>query len=229
MCCPYFKHLFNFYFTFRLLLKEGNRMRRMLIVFWTFIDPIYYFLTRLTYVNKERNNIFRVRKTNYLGYDVELSDGTRIQRNDLLIKIHLHNVRLLRNMKKIKNDFKKGTYIYRNIKYSLPELASYIYHHPDFDRIKGIIGITTLHRGCEKLGFEPKPLKNPLYKKLKWAAFLPISYISSDRITWSDLSLQEPKYLFMSKEKLIELYLPEHKSRTSIVPQNALIHQKVYE
>jgi|GEM_PF-251655 len=209
-------------------------MRSILLYFWNIIDPIYYLFTRLTYINKKKGNIFRVRKTTYLGYDVNLSDGTKISHRDLLIKIHLHNVRLVRDMRKIKSDFKKGTYIYRAIKQSLPDLAKYIYEHPEQYKIKGIIGITTLHRGCEKLGFEPKPLKNKLYRKMKWTSFIPISYISSVDMNLKDLIYHEPKYLFMSKNKLFELYLHERDSvDTNQVSErfdaNLLIGQKVLE
>jgi len=209
-------------------------MRSILLYFWNIIDPFYYLFTRLTYINKKNGNIFRVRKTTYLGYNVKLSDGTQISHRDLLIKIHLHNVRLVGDMRKIQSDFKKGTYIYRAIKQSLPDLAKYIYEHPEQNKIKGIIGITTLHRGCEKLGFEPKPLKNKLYRKMKWTSFVPISYISSDNMNFKDLISHEPKYLFMSKNKLFELYLSERDSlRSNQVSErmdsNLIIGQKVFE
>ncbi|WP_052480348.1 YkoP family protein [Caldibacillus thermoamylovorans] len=82
-------------------------MRKVILFCWRLLDPIYYQFTRLTYIDY-RKNIFRVRLTRYLGHPVVLADGTHIQKNDLLLKIHFHNVRLLSELSQIQNEFQKG-------------------------------------------------------------------------------------------------------------------------
>jgi hypothetical protein len=188
-------------------------MKGYLISIWSFIDPIYYFCTRLTYLPCEEPecNIFRVRLTKYKGRNVVLSDGTRINKNDTLVKIHLHNVRLLKELKNTKSDIKKAKIIYHYVEKSLPSIELYIRNQYYFDEIKGIIGITLLNKGCERLGFEIFDISHPLYKRLKQFSFLPIKILSSQNSSVRHiLKSQQPKYLFMSTKKLSNLY--GHKS-----------------
>ncbi|ABS22012.1 YkoP family protein [Bacillus cytotoxicus] len=186
-------------------------MKSYVLTIWNFIDPIYYKFTRLTYIHKGTcdDNILRVRLTRYKGKNITLSDGTQINKNDTLIKIHLHNVRLLNEMKSFENNIKKGKFIYQYVKKSLPDLALYIQNHPKADKIKGIIGITMLNRGADRLGFEFVSISNPLYKWFKWIAFIPICLLSGNnsiiKMIKNNIS-SSPQYLFMSKESLLERY-----------------------
>lgn len=119
----------------------------------------------------------RVRLTRYKGKKITLSDGTVINRNDMLLKIHLHNVKLLRQMVGY-SEIRRALIIYRGIQESLPPIARYLQMHDYANEIKGLIGITTLHKGCMKLGFEACPIHNPYYKLLKQVAFSPIYFLS---------------------------------------------------
>jgi hypothetical protein len=151
------------------------------------------------------DNIFRVRLTRYKGRHITLADGTRIQKGDLLLKIHLHNVVLLKSILPMMNDVKKGRYIYRAVELSLPKLASYVKNHPQYEHIKGIIGITMLNKGCHLLGFESHSISSISYKVLKWFTLMPIYLISVSQPLKS-FKKQSPKYLLMSKDHLLMRY-----------------------
>lgn len=182
-------------------------MRGFIFSFWQKIDPIYYSCTRLKYVSDKGDNIFRIRLTKYKGRNIVLSDGTRINKNDTLVKIHLHNVRLLMEMKEIKSELRKAKIIYRHVQNSLPGLEFYIRHHFSAHNVKGIIGITLLNKGCERLGFEIIEIINPVYKLYKTLSFLPIGVLSHESVKLNDvLKKQRPNYLFMSTAKLSKLY-----------------------
>ncbi|MGP4105554.1 YkoP family protein [Virgibacillus sp. L01] len=177
-------------------------MKSYILGVWNAIDPIYYNVSRLHYVpdNDKRNTLFRVRLTRYKGTKVILKDGTAIQKNDLLLKIHLHNVRMLSDLRPISSDIKRAVLFYHMIKEALPILSRYVLSHDKNKEIKGIIGITTLYRGANRLGFETVPIKNPYYRLYKKVTFLPINHIAN-------ASYQAiPAYLFMSKETLYEKY-----------------------
>ena len=113
-------------------------MRDYLISIWSLIDPLYYCCSRLSYPPCKEGNIFRVRLTKYKGRNIVLSDGTQINKNDTLVKIHLHNVRLLKELKNIKSEIKKAKMIYRYVQKSLPGIEIYIRNHCHSDKIKGI-------------------------------------------------------------------------------------------
>ncbi|PLT35646.1 hypothetical protein [Bacillus sp. V5-8f] len=184
-------------------------MRAIILSIWSLFDPLYYKFTRLTYLqdNREQNNYFRVRLTCYKGRDVTLSDGTHIKKNDTLVKIHLHNVKLLNEIKQVKSELKRGKIIYDNVQRSLPGIQSYISNHHNYNDIKGIIGITSLTKCCERLGFEVVSISHPVYKWLKWTTFIPIMFLSTSKPSLGAiLKPSPPGYLFMSKDKLARLY-----------------------
>jgi hypothetical protein len=181
-------------------------LRLTILWIWKLIDPLFYLSSRLHYIIDDQNNqsVFRVRITKYKGGNFTLADGTKINRNDCLLKIHLHNIRLLHEFKKIKNDLMRARLMYKLVLSSMPLLASYLKDHPEESNIKGIIGITTINKGIRSLGFECYPPSNRWYKYFKKLGQLPISLISSSSI--KNFRTNSLNYLFLSKEKLYHLY-----------------------
>ncbi|MYL40201.1 hypothetical protein GLV99_01060 [Virgibacillus massiliensis] len=176
-------------------------MREYLLGFWGSVDPIYFACTRLRYVadTNQQKTLLRVRLTKYKGARIVLSDGTIIEKNDVLVKIHLHNVKLIKELSTIPNEMKRAVFIYHSIKQAMPNLAMFLQSHPSSRQIKGIIGITSLCRGAERLGFEKSALCNRYYRMYKKATLLPINLLASNKGI-------EPVYLFMSKNKLLNKY-----------------------
>nr|WP_233269603.1 hypothetical protein [Alteribacillus sp. YIM 98480] len=181
-------------------------MRKFFVYAWTVLDPFYFKLTRLTNLydtNDLFKNIFRVRLTSYKGSAVTLSDGTIINKNDTLLKIHLHNIRLINEMDTLQTDIHKAFFVYKMVQQSLPGLAAYIQNLEKKEQIKGIMGITILNKGCTRLGFDSIDITNPFYKWFKFLPSLSISMLSSPTATFSSIKKKQPKYIFMSKEKLL--------------------------
>lgn len=178
-------------------------MRSYLLSFWNVLDPLYFFLTRLEYIDCH-SGIFRVRLTKYKGKDVFLSDGTLIKKNDKLIKIHLHNIRILNELQSIPCSIRRGRIIFKRIYMSMPVLAQYIYNHKNSNEIKGAIGITMLHKGAEKLGFEIIQPCNIFYRLFKRMSQLPIFLLSSEHPKISNIP--DTYYLLISKDQLLQTY-----------------------
>lgn len=191
-------------------------IRLYFVTLWSVIDPIYYVFTRLQNVKSgTKPSIFRVRLTKYKGKKITLKDGTTIDKNDLLIKIHLHNVRLLKEIMFINSPINRGKMIYRAVYNSMPDLAKYIEQHPKKEQIKGIIGITMLNKGVRHLGFECHYPENAFYIFLKKITQLPIYIMSSSHISYHKFKKQKPAYLFMTKEFLTDKYLHKLTSTNS--------------
>lgn len=184
-------------------------MKGYVLSIWSLIDPIYYFCTRLTIPPYEgiEGNIFRIRLTRYKGRNIVLSDGTQVNKNDTLVKIHLHNVRIMKEFRNTKSELKKAKIIYRNIQKSLPGVELYIRNSCCSHEIKGIIGITLLNKGYERLGFEIFGISNPIYKWFKWLSFLPIEILFTQKNSfWHIFKHRKPNYLLMSTNKLSKMY-----------------------
>lgn len=191
-------------------------IRLYFLSLWSFIDPIYFAFTRLQYLHsKQHFSIFRVRLTKYKGRNVTLSDGTQIKKNDLLVKIHLHNVRLYKEVMFQSNSISRGKTIYRMVQQSFPSLADYVQHHPKQEKIKGVIGITMINKGIKKLGFETAEPKNHYYIWLKKLTQIPIYFLFASDLKVNHVKRQKPTYLFMSKSQLMKKYRQNHPSTIS--------------
>ncbi|HZG84739.1 MAG TPA: hypothetical protein VE009_07480 [Paenibacillus sp.] len=173
---------------------------------WRWVDPIYYMFTRLRYVEAEpERNIFRVRLLTYRGKPLVLSNGESVKPGDVLLKIHLHNVRLLQALFPLRGDIERGKYILRSVQASLPCLADYVRRHPMSKEIKGLIGITLLNKGCDRLGFEVLPIGSRGLKIMKWVpqSMICLLFVSQP---FKTIRKQSLKYLYMPKETLFEKY-----------------------
>lgn len=178
-------------------------MRSIFLTCWNMIDPLYFQLTRLEYIDYD-SGTFRVRLTKYKGKEVMLSDGTLIKKNDLLIKIHLHNIKILSELQSVPSPIKRGRIIFKKIYLSMPSLAEYIHNHNYSNEIKGVIGVTMLHKGAEKLGFEIVQPSNNVYRLFKRITQFPIFLLSSEHS--KALKCPDTYYLFISKQKLLQTY-----------------------
>jgi hypothetical protein len=188
--------------------ESGMVIRIWLIYLWDFLDPVYYHCTRLLHLKLENKySIFRVRKTKYRGPEIILSDGSSLKKNDIVIKIHLHNSRLLKQLVHIKSPVSRGRALIRIVGESMPCLAHHLDRHPESDSIKGVIGITMINKGYQILGFERHPLTHSGYILLKQLMQAPIYFLSQPKAKWEDLKESAPAYLVMTKQQLAARYL----------------------
>jgi len=179
-----------------------------IVKIWSFMDSFYFHCSRLQYVNQKEQNIFRVRLLTYRGNDLSLSNGTCIHHNDVLLKIHLHNCLLMSEMMNIKNDTRRALYVYNRVEASMPGLANFIFQHPKENIIKGVIGITLLSRGVNRLGFEVKDIQNPYYERLKQLYMKPMFVLCHhEKGKLRKRKKLVLKFLVMSKDQLLSRYL----------------------
>jgi len=178
------------------------KIKQYCLSLWAIFDPLYFRLTRLHQIEKKSGDktIIRIRLTRYKGRKLILADGTIIHRNDLLLKIHLHNVKLL-NQIQGHSEMRKALILYRSVQESLPYISRYLQIHDYANNIKGLIGITMLYKGCRKLGFETFPIQNQYYKFFKQVAHSPIYLLSSNKVFHK--AYPSPMYLLMSKNRLL--------------------------
>jgi hypothetical protein len=184
-------------------------VRLFILTIWNYVDPIFYFFRRLEWIGGEskKDCVFRVRLTTYKGRELFLQDGSSIKKNDCLVKIHLHNIRILKEVRRIKSPLLRTRAIYRMVEKSMPMLADYISNHPKKDSIKGIIGVTMLDKGVTHLGFEKAYPKSRLYRLFKLITQFPIFLLASTSLSLQHIRRQKTVYLVMAKETIVSRYL----------------------
>lgn len=136
--------------------------------------------------------------TKYRGKTFLLADGTEIKRNDCLLKIHLHNVRVLKEVMSISHSVQRTRMIYKMVEQSMPVLAKFIDSHQKKDDIKGVIGITMLNKGVKKLGFELMYPENRYYIHFKRITQMPIFLISHSTLSMKKIKNQKSKTNLLS-------------------------------
>lgn len=184
-------------------------MNAELFNIWIVFDFFYQHLTRLEYVDKKNGNIFRVVFCKYHGPKLTTKDGVEINNGDPIVKLHIHNVGLTKQLKGIKNDTRLGLKTLRIVKDSLPQLALYIDSHPKGKDAKAIIGTTFLHRGVKKLGFEVADVPDSLKFKVKnlYLKFM-LFLIHPNGLKRLKIKPQELllKRVYLSKKQLLTRY-----------------------
>ncbi|MBP1155390.1 hypothetical protein ACVLD2_000698 [Paenibacillus sp. PvR052] len=92
------------------------------------------------------------------------------------------------------------------IERSLPELALYVRSHSKCHEIKGIIGITMLNRGYDKLGFEAVQISFTWYRLLKWMSLKPIYFGGDFLPSWHVLSAEPANYQWNLKGQISRIF-----------------------
>ncbi|WP_134698861.1 hypothetical protein [Ammoniphilus sp. YIM 78166] len=179
----------------------------MILPLWGLVDQIYYQFNRLQLIDIEDQNVFRVRLSTYRGAPLVLDSGDVIRSGDLLLKIHLYNYQLMKQMCHLESDIRRALYVYEAVEHSLPGLARYLSEHPRSNEIKAVLGVTVLNRGIKRLGFQSFELDNSLYRAWKKAYMIPMYCLCHGQ--WSLPSLQklEPKFVVMGRTQLLQRFL----------------------
>ena len=79
----------------------------------------------------------------------------------------------------------------------MPHLADYINQHKRKDEIKGVVGITMLHKGAARLGFDVIKPSSGCYRLFK-KVHIPILYFTAKQLTLKTF-LTPAIYLFPKK------------------------------
>lgn len=183
-------------------------MKSFLLFWWGIWDFIYYSCNRMEYVSKE-SNLFRIVKKKYRGPSLQTSTGEWIRRGDKILKLHIHNYRLAKELQKYPPNKSLAIYLKRNIQESLEGLSQYVQKLPDRDEIKGVIGTSLLNRGAEKFGFATYEVDRTFYfivKQFLYKVIYLMVHPSGMQHIRHHGSRLKSKHLVMSSYELINLY-----------------------
>lgn len=191
----------------RLDFPKWSVLRVFLYTLWEKWEGLFSRHNKVERINS--TNLLRLSRTLYKGPHLYSQEGRLVaEPGDLVAEIHLDNARLLGT----ETDSQKiAVRALRMIKYSLPELASYVVKHPDYKGIQVFLGLTLINRGVKGLGFEVKDV--PVSLATQGIALLQRIilwvYQPPGRNKKAKRMGEQPKLVWMSREELLKRWLDE--------------------
>lgn len=128
--------------------------KRMLISLWLLWEKAFHAVFRLKRVGDTNEPAFHYRVTTYSGEAVSFGEGGQIAKGDLVAELHFDNKMLSSLAAQSKSPVATGIRMLREVEQALPLLADQLASDPDAKDIKAVYGVTMIHRGADRLGFE---------------------------------------------------------------------------
>lgn len=128
--------------------------KKMLISLWLMWEKAFHAMFKLKQVGDSSDPTFYYRVVTYTGKDVDLTEGSRIVKGDLVAELHFDNKMLSDIAMTSKSPIATGIRMLREVEQALPQLAVQLEDDPDAKDIKAVYGVTMIHRGADRLGFE---------------------------------------------------------------------------
>lgn len=144
---------------------------RLMLSLWGLWDKLYFSFNRMEYVSKQ-DNILRVVRKVHKGKRLITRSGKWIDPGDEVLKIHLYNYRLAKDMLHYSSEMVYVFQLRHDLHSSLRGLCQYIKQLPNGDQIKAVVATSMLNRPAERFGFDVYDvpctmkfrLKNTLYR-----------------------------------------------------------------
>lgn len=183
--------------------------KRRHILMFTLWEKWEHLYNRLYHVQRIGLSIFRLSKSRYQGPELYDENGRVLAHaGDTLAEIHFDSLRL---QNKEGDAQKIALNAMRQARESLPLLAQYVSQNPDFQDVKVLFGQTLIHRGVKGFGFSvhdlPSSRTNRRIGKLQ--QLIMQVYHPNGKARLNSRLGSEPKLVWISKEKLLKLWLPK--------------------
>jgi len=141
---------------------------------------------------------------------LHLSDGQTIQSGDAIIELHLNNTELHRLGVTARSTTQLSVQMIRSMQHLMPQIADKLKNDPAFQSVRGIYGVSIIHRGTQRFGFTVIDLPKGLYTTLTRIYLRFLLYVvhphGKERLH-TKTELLEPKIIAISKEEVIRRYL----------------------
>ncbi|MFD1955442.1 polysaccharide deacetylase family protein [Paenibacillus thailandensis] len=177
--------------------------KKTLIAGWLVYEKAFQAVFRL----KHGGSIFHYRKIRYGGKPLELADGRRIVKGDPVIEIHFDNRKLSSIAMNSKSPIAATVKLKRETEHGLAELAGYLAHDEEAREAKAVYGVTMVHRGADRIGFELFPLPDGWFaRSSKVYLRILMRVLTNNKPGSNDL---KPQILIMPMNRLLPLATDE--------------------
>ena len=185
---------------------------RFVLIFWPVVDRLLKLLGRIRTLKADGSGIMSFSLARYKGPARVLNDGSEVRVGDTLIELHMNNDWFRRRRQLNLRISQSPWEIINCSAQDLCLLAGQVVDGK-FEGIVALRGVTFLHTGARRLGFQVEELPDSLWKKgarFYMAGLVRIHNLRTDRTPKRRASSVELKEIWLSKAALLSRYGPKH-------------------
>jgi hypothetical protein len=182
------------------------------LIFWPVVDRILTLVGHIRRLNVDDSGIVRLSLHRYKGSTRVLNDGSEVRTGDTLIELHMNNDWFKRRRKLNLRISQSPWEILDCFEQDLRLLAQQVVDGR-FGGVVALRGVTFLHTGAKRLGFQVDELPDSLWKKgarFYMAGLVRIYNLRTDDTPRRRGRPTELKEIWLSKSALLSRYGPEH-------------------
>lgn len=136
--------------------------RKWILFLYSGWERLYYRIHKIEADHAE--DILYIRPMTYKGPPIPLDDGTVIQAGDRVLQLHFNNKMLIEASFHAKNTMQMITSLLRVLKSTLKRLGEKL-ESDTYKDIKGMYGVSLMHRGATQFGFSVIELPDGFSKR----------------------------------------------------------------
>lgn len=139
--------------------------KKMLVALWMQWEKLFHRLFHVRPVDSH-NPFLHVRVCTYNGKPILLTDGEVIRKGDRVVELHLDNHLLFEMGMQARSSVQLAVQMIRAMEDLLPKLSELMVTDRAFNNVKGVYGISMIHRGTKKFGFSVMNLSSGIFTNL---------------------------------------------------------------
>lgn len=184
--------------------------KRAIVGIWMAWERCFVKLFHLKSVDSG-NPLVKLRVREYQGrQSIVLPDGEQIRKGDLIAEMHLDNYTLFKLGIDSRSTVQLATQLIRRTRMLMPEISRLLLTDPEYEKVKGLYGITMIHRGSKQLGFTVFDLPEGLFARMTRTYLRLLLYVvhpNGKARLKEKTDLLEPKIVAISKNELKTRYI----------------------
>jgi hypothetical protein len=185
--------------------------KRVLVSAWLGWERFFHALFGVKPIDAG-NGILYYRVCRYHGRPISLPDEEEIAPGDRVVEFHLNNRMLFQLVTESRSMMQLAVQLIQLTTQLMPKMADIIVHDPACRAVKGIYGITMIHRGARQLGFTVQELPRGWFATITRFYLKTLLYVihpdGKKRLELKQSYLR-PKVLAISTNELLQRY-PVH-------------------
>jgi hypothetical protein len=188
--------------------SEISWKKKIMITLWVKWESLF---NRFFHIQPIDDNqpFLNVRVCTYWGKTIQLLDGEKIQRGDRVLELHLNNEMLYKMGVNSCSSIQLAIQMIRTTEQLLPKTLLFILNHPKYEEIKGLYGVSMIHRGTKQFGFTVIDLPKGLFfflTKIYLRLLLFVVHPQGKQRLQTKGELLVPKMIAISTKEFIRRY-----------------------